>query len=57
MNKLEENRQLINEIDKKIVELFEQRMLISKEIALYKKENNLPIFDEQREKEVLKKNI
>ncbi len=46
-------REKINEIDNKIVELWKERMEFSLEIAEYKKENNLPIFDEKREKELL----
>lgn len=55
MNDLEKNRIKINKIDEQIAELFEQRMLSAKQIALYKKENNLPIFDSTREKEILEK--
>ena len=43
----------INEIDNKIVELWVHRMEYSLKIAEYKKENNLPVFDEKREKELL----
>ena len=42
-----------NEIDNKIVELWAQRMECSLKIAEYKKENNLPVIDEKREKELL----
>lgn len=45
----------INEIDNKIVELWAQRMEYSLKIAEYKKENNLPVFDEKREKELLER--
>lgn len=45
----------IERIDKEIAKLFEERMNISKEIAIYKKENNLPIEDKAREKEILEK--
>ena len=53
MNNLDEARIKINEIDQKLIELFKQRMELSKEIGLYKYENNLPILDESRE-EILK---
>ena len=36
--------------------LFEERMEASEQVALYKKEHALPIFDEKREKEVIEKN-
>ena len=50
-------RLIINEIDKKIVELFENRMHEVKEVALYKQENNLPIFDANREEELIERNL
>ncbi len=53
MNKLQNLRNEIDNIDKDIVKLIEKRMKISYEIGQYKKENNIPIFDEKREKEVL----
>lgn len=53
MNKLQNLRNKIDNIDKDIVKLIEKRMKISYEIGQYKKENNIPIFDEKREKEVL----
>ena len=55
MNNLDEARIKINEIDKQLIDLFKQRMELSKEIGLYKYDNNLPILDEARE-ELLKKN-
>lgn len=57
MNDLENNRLKINEIDKKIAELFEQRMYAASQIALYKKENNIPVFDSSREQEILKNEV
>ena len=56
MNNLEQNRQLINSIDQQMVKLFEERMNIVKDIALYKKENNLPILNEAREESLINKN-
>ena len=53
MKDLSTLRDNINEIDNKIVELWAQRMECSLKIAEYKKENNLPLFDEKREKELL----
>lgn len=57
MNKLENARIKINEIDKEIAKLFEQRMLQSKAVAEYKKENFLPILNTAREREVIKNNL
>lgn len=56
MDSLEKYRTKINSIDKQIAELFEERMNICKEIACYKKDNNLPIFDSAREQQVIQKN-
>lgn len=57
MNSLDEARIKINEIDKKMVILFEERMKAVLEVLKYKKEHNLPIFDEAREIELIKKNL
>jgi chorismate mutase/prephenate dehydratase len=46
-------REKINEIDNKIIDLWKDRMEICLSVAQYKKENNLPILDEKREKELL----
>ena len=53
MEDLSTLRERINEIDNKIVELWKERMEICLSVAKYKKENNLPILDEKREKELL----
>ena len=51
MKKLDlgEIRNMIDHIDRKLVELIEERLEIVKEVALYKKENNMKIFDRKRE--------
>lgn len=50
---LQECRKQIDLIDNGITELFSKRMKLSAEVAKYKSENNLPIFDPQREREKL----
>ena len=50
---LEELRTQIDEVDGALVELFEKRMDISAQIAEYKRENGLPIFQSAREREKL----
>lgn len=50
-------REEIDQIDKAMADLFSQRMEVVKQIAIFKNENNLPIFDENREKEVIEKNL
>ncbi len=57
MDQLKEYRNKIDEIDKKITELFEQRMDLSKEIARCKKENEIGILNAKREEEVIQKNL
>ena len=52
MKDLNEARLRLNDIDDKMKSLFIERMNIVKEIALYKKQNNLPIFDAKREEEM-----
>lgn len=50
---LEDYRNQIDEIDEKIVELVSKRMDIVTGIAKYKKENNLPVLNSKREREIL----
>ena len=57
MEKLQEYRQRIEEIDAQIAKLFCQRMEICTEIGEYKRQNNLPIFDGKREEELKAKNL
>ena len=49
-------REKINEIDQKLVVLFEERMEIVLKVAQYKRLNSIPILDEDREKEVIDRN-
>lgn len=57
MNKLEEARAKIEEIDRDMAKLFEARMQAVVQVAEYKRENNIPIFDPVREKALIEKNI
>ncbi|WP_020006909.1 chorismate mutase [Salinicoccus albus] len=52
-----ELRGRIDELDKEMMALFEARMAVSVKIAEYKHKNDIPIFDEQREEEVVHKNV
>lgn len=56
MDGLEKARKSIEEIDSKMAELFELRMDAVKEVAAYKKNCGLPVFDPTREEELIKKN-
>lgn len=57
MAEIDDYRKKIDEIDKEITRLFEERMNTVINIANYKKDNNLPIFNRSREDEVIEKNI
>ena len=57
LNNIDEIRNKIDEIDGKLVKLIEERLKIVENVALYKKRNNIQIFDEKREKEVIEKNL
>ena len=49
---LKQLRELINKIDEEIAGLFSERFDITHQIGEYKKTNNLPIQDPQREAEL-----
>ena len=46
-------RSEINDIDMQMLALFEKRMEICRDIAVYKSENGLPVYQEGREKEII----
>lgn len=54
---LKELRQQIDEIDSKIIALYEQRMKIVKQVSIYKIANNIPVLDASREQLMLDKNL
>jgi len=55
MADLKEYRNLIDGIDEKLVSLFKERMNVALEIAKYKAENNLPVLNMSREREIIAK--
>lgn len=57
MDKLEEARQDINEIDARMAELFVRRMEASARVLEYKREHDMPIFDAAREAAVIEKGL
>ena len=57
MSKLDDTRNIINNIDKKMAKLFEERMRAVEDIIKYKKENNLPIVDSLRDFDVMVRNL
>ncbi len=55
-NSLENARLEINRIDSEMARLFEERMKCAETIAKYKKDNGMPIFDPEREAELIERN-
>ena len=53
MTDLSKIREQINNIDEQIVGLWKDRMALALSVAEYKKENNMPVYDPQRERELL----
>lgn len=52
---MQDYRKQINEIDAQLVKCFDERMRVALDIAKYKKEHGLPVFDPARERDVLNK--
>ena len=50
---LQDLRRQIDEVDDNLVCLFQQRMDLSAEIAQYKRQNNMPVYDPARERQKL----
>lgn len=50
---LNELRNQIDGIDKELVRLFKERMEIAAEVGRYKQENGVPVFNRQREREIV----
>ena len=57
MKDLHQCRKEIDEIDRELVSLFEKRMDIAINVAEYKKKNNLPILNQQREEAVINESV
>jgi chorismate mutase/prephenate dehydratase len=51
---LQDLREKIDIIDDELTRLFGERMDISAEIARYKRENNIPVYDKEREQQKLR---
>jgi monofunctional chorismate mutase len=56
-NKLDIAREIINDVDAQMIELFKKRMDAAKMVAEYKKENNKPIYDKEREEALINRNL
>ena len=52
---LDNIRNEIDNIDSQIAQLFKKRMEAAKSVAEYKRENNIPVFNSEREREIVNK--
>ncbi|OCN03889.1 chorismate mutase [Erysipelotrichaceae bacterium MTC7] len=57
MNKLEQARNKINQIDEEMAALFEKRMHAVEDVISYKQEHHMEVLDFSREQEVIQKNM
>ncbi len=57
MSELDQLRSSIDEIDRQIVALFEQRMAVTEQVGHYKQKVGMPVLDAGREREVIGKKI
>lgn len=57
MDKLKIAREIINETDKQMAELFCKRMKAAQLVAEYKSEHGLPVYDAKREEALVEKNL
>ena len=53
MKDLSQIRLELDDIDRQLVRLFEERMLLSRQVAQYKIAKGLPVLDAQRERQVI----
>ena len=56
MSLLDEARSIINDVDKKMAELFCERMKAAEMVAEYKKQHGLKIYDAEREEALIRRN-
>ena len=55
--KLDEAREIINEVDNEMINLFIKRMAAISMVAEYKSENNIPVLDSIREETIIERNL
>lgn len=53
MKDLQQIRQELDQVDRQIVALFEERMTLCREVAEYKLAHDMPVLDRSREEQVL----
>lgn len=56
MEELKKIRDEIDTIDYQMAKLYEKRMQAVQKVVQYKKEHHLPVFDANREQEILQRN-
>jgi monofunctional chorismate mutase len=56
MKDLNKTRGKIENIDRELISLFEERMHLVKDVATYKIAHNMQVLDESREKDLIAKN-
>lgn len=57
MKDLKVCREEIDAIDRQMIELFEKRMNVAKDVVTYKLAHDMPIFQSDRERQVIEKNV
>ena len=57
MNELDEARRTIDQVDRQMAALFEERMAAVGRVAAYKEAHGLPVLDAGREAQVIEKNL
>lgn len=55
--KLDEAREIINEVDNEMINLFIKRMAAISMVAEYKSENDIPVLDSIREETIIERNL
>lgn len=55
MNDLEKYRQEIDEIDKQIIQLLQQRLGVVEQVKIYKQQHKIAILDSKREEAIYEK--
>lgn len=53
MKDLQQIRQELDQVDRQIVALFEERMTLCRDVARYKLAHDMPVLDRSREEQVL----
>ena len=53
MEDLQKTRAALDAVDREIVRLFEERMLLARDVAAYKLAHGMPVLDRSREEQVL----